>query len=319
VVSGRRILVTGASGFIGRALTPALRAAYPEAEILGTRGSDAETLDPSISAVKLDFTRAEQVRGVVGDFGPTDVIHLAAKSSVQGALGAPRTVWQTNVVGVLHLIDALRETAPNALLIFASSGEVYGRSFLSGRPLDEQAPLEPDNPYARSKAAAEMALRDLWGDTGRLVILRMFNHLGPGQDERFVAASFAAQVARAEQGKGPLTLRVGDLSAERDLGDVRDLVRAYLAVLDKADTFEHRTVFNICSGVSRPVKAIADRLVELSKVEISFAVDPARVRPHTVPRTAGSHAALTKATGWRPEIRFEDTISDVLSDWRRKV
>jgi GDP-4-dehydro-6-deoxy-D-mannose reductase len=319
VTSGRRILLTGASGFIGRALTPALRDAYPEAEILGTCGSDTETLDPSILSVKLDLTVAEQVRQIVGDFRPTDVIHLAAKSSVQGAFGAPRAVWQTNVVGVLHLVDALRETTPKALLVFASSGEVYGRSFMSGQSLDEQAPLEPENPYARSKAAAEMALRDLWGDTGRLVILRMFNHLGPGQDERFVAASFAAQVARAEQGKGPLTLRVGDLSAERDLGDVRDLVRAYLAVLDKADTFDQRTVFNVCSGVSRPVKAIADRLVELSKVDIAFAVDPARVRPQSVPRAAGSHAALTKATGWRPEARFEDTISDVLADWRRKI
>jgi len=319
VTSGRRILLTGASGFIGRALTPALRAAYPEAEILGTRGSDTETLDPSILSVKLDLTESEQVRRVVGDFGPTDVIHLAAKSSVQGAFGTPRAVWQTNVVGVLHLVDALREAMPEALLVFASSGEVYGRSFMSGQPLDEQAPLEPENPYARSKAAAEMALRDLWGDAGRLVILRMFNHLGPGQDERFVAASFAAQVARAEQGKGPLTIRVGDLSAERDLGDVRDLVRAYLAVLDKVETFDQRTVFNVCSGVSRPVKAIADRLVELSKVDISFAVDPTRVRPQSVPRAAGSHAALTRATGWRPEIRFEDTISEVLADWRRKI
>jgi GDP-4-dehydro-6-deoxy-D-mannose reductase len=319
VASQRRILLTGASGFIGKALTPALLAAYPEAEILGTRGSDTEMAEPSIRSVKLDLTVEEQVRQVVSDFKPTVVIHLAAKSSVQGAFGSPSAVWQTNVVGVLHLVDALRDVAPEALLVFASSGEVYGRSFMSGQPLDEQAPLQPENPYARSKAAAEMALCDLWGDTGRLVILRMFNHLGPGQDERFAAASFAAQVARAEQGKGPRTISVGDLSAERDFGDVRDLVRAYLGVLDNADGFGQRTVFNVCSGVSRPVQTIADRLVELSEAEISFIVDPARVRPQSVPRAAGSHAALTEATGWRPETRFEDTIGEILDDWRRKV
>lgn len=313
----RRILVTGGSGFVGQALLPALRRAYPEAEILATGSGDLGIA--TIRSAPLDLTNADSVDRVVGEFAPTDVVHLAALSSVQGAFGSPRAVWDVNVTGVLRLVDALRRTSPDACFIFASSAEAYGRSFAGGDALDESAPLAPENPYARSKAAAEYALRDLWADRGRLVILRMFNHLGPGQDERFVAAAFAAQVARAEQGLGPRTINVGDLSAERDFGDVRDLLRAYVAVLDKAQTFETQTTFNVCSGVTRPVRAIAEGLAELATVDVDFVVEAARVRPQNIPRAAGSNAALTAATGWKPQERFEDTIQTVLDYWRAKT
>lgn len=313
----KRILVTGASGFVGKALLARLRAAYPRAHFLGTTFSEDAAADGDLA--RLDLLSADSVASVVSGFRPTTVIHLAAQSSVQGAFGSPRQVWATNVEGVLRLVDALRTVSPEALLVFAGSGEAYGRSFLSGEALTEDAPLAPENPYARSKAAAELALRDLWGDAGRLVILRMFNHLGPGQDERFVAASFAAQVARAEAGRGPSAIKVGDLSAERDFGDIRDLVEAYVGVLDHAESFEPRSVFNLCSGATRPVREIADLLVDLARVPISFEVDAARVRPQAVQRAAGSHAALTAATGWRPNTPFKDTIESVLNAWREKA
>jgi len=315
-VEDRRILVTGASGFVGGALVARLRRAYPEAALLGAASSGQVD---GVDMVRLDLASTDSIVAVTRAFRPTDVIHLAAQSSVQGAFGSPRSVWETNVVGVLRLIDALREDAPDASLVFASSGEAYGRSFLAGQALDEDAPLQPENPYARSKAAAEMALRDLWGDRGRLVILRMFNHLGPGQDERFVAASFAAQVARAERGLGPAVIKVGDLSAERDFGDIRDLVEAYVSVLDNVDSFEARSVFNVCSGTTRPVRDIADLLMEFARIPISFEIDPARVRPQAVQRAAGSHAALTAATGWRPSRPFRETILSVLEGWRNRA
>ncbi|TCS10420.1 GDP-mannose 4,6-dehydratase [Caulobacter sp. BK020] len=315
-VEDRRILVTGASGFVGRALVARLRQAYPEAALLGAAASGQVD---GVDMVRLDLASTDSIVAVTRAFRPTDVIHLAAQSSVQGAFGLPRSVWETNVVGVLRLIDALRDDAPDASLVFASSGEAYGRSFLAGQALDEDAPLQPENPYARSKAAAEMALRDLWGDRGRLVILRMFNHLGPGQDERFVAASFAAQVARAERGLGPPVIKVGDLSAERDFGDIRDLVEAYVSVLDNIDSFEARSVFNVCSGTTRPVRDIADLLMEFARIPISFEIDPARVRPQAVQRAAGSHAALTAATGWRPAKSFRETILSVLEGWRNRA
>jgi GDP-4-dehydro-6-deoxy-D-mannose reductase len=317
----KRVLVTGASGFVGAALLPALRAAYPEARILGTSSSadSAGFGAADIETTSLDLLSDDSVRSLVSAFKPTDVVHLAAQSSVQGAFSSPLDVWRTNVVGVIRLAEALRAVSPEALIMFASSGEAYGRSFQSGQALTEDAPLQPENPYARSKAAAEMALQDLWGDTGRLVILRMFNHLGPGQDERFVAASFAAQVARAEKGTGPATIKVGDLSAERDFGDIRDLVRAYMRILDRAEALAPRSVFNVCSGTTRPVREIAELLVELARVRIAFEVDPARVRPQNLPRAAGSPAALTAVTGWRPVESFRDTIAATLDYWRGNV
>lgn len=316
--SEQRILVTGASGFVGRALLAKLREAYPGARLLGTTHSGALSID-GVETCTLDLLSTDQATAVSAEFRPTAVVHLAGQSSVQGAMGSPRRVWESNVEGVLRLTDALRAKAPDALFVFAGSGEAYGRSFLSGEALTEDAPLQPENPYARSKAAAETALQDLWGDAGKLVVLRMFNHLGRGQDERFVAASFAAQVARAERGEGPAVIQVGDLSAERDFGDVRDLVEAYAAVLDHADALPARSVFNVCSGVTRPVSAIADVLQELARTPVTFAVDPARMRPSAVKRAAGSHAALTEATGWRPVRPFRETIAEVLDSWRERA
>lgn len=255
---------------------------------------------------------------MVGALAPSTVIHLAAMSSVQQSTADPAAVWSTNMLSVVGLARAVQASRPDALFVQASSSEVYGRSFLGGAPLAEDAPLQPENPYARSKAACEMALRDVYRPDGRLVILRTFNHIGPGQDERFVAAAFAAQIARIESGTAEPVIRVGDLSAERDFGDIQDLVNAYDALLARADDLPSVSVFNVCSGVTRPVGDLLATLKGLARVPFDVQIDPERLRPQGIPRAAGSHEALSKATGWRPEVTFETSLERILDWWRAR-
>jgi GDP-4-dehydro-6-deoxy-D-mannose reductase len=314
------ILVTGASGFIGAALIPALAARFGSNRIVAAGGrSPPDHLPQGVEGAVLDLDDPQGVRDLVTALSPATVIHLAAQSSVQQSTSDPAAVWSTNMISVVGLAQAVQAARPDALFVQASSAEVYGRSFLSGEALTEDAPLQPGNPYARSKAACEMVLGDIYGPEGRLVILRTFNHIGPGQDERFVAAAFAAQIARIEAGEAEPVIRVGDLSAERDFGDIDDLVGAYEAVLTKADALPPVSTFNVCSGVTRPVGELLATLKGMARVAVEIEVDEARLRPQGIPRAAGSHAALTAATGWRPQTPFETSLQRILDAWRAKT
>lgn len=314
------ILVTGASGFIGAALIPVLAARFGSRRIVAAGGRAAPAhLPQGVEGLALDLGDPQSVRDLVGALSPSAVIHLAALSSVQQSSANPATVWSTNMMSVVGLAQAVQAARPDALFVQASSSEVYGRSFLGGEALTEDAPLQPGNPYARSKAACEMALGDIYGPDGRLVILRTFNHIGPGQDERFVAAAFAAQIARIEAGMAEPVIRVGDLSAERDFGDIEDLVGAYEAVLLNADAMPPTSVFNVCSGITRPVGELLETFTGMARVAVDIEVDQERLRPQGIPRAAGSNQALTAATGWRPKVAFEESLQRVLDAWRART
>lgn len=312
------ILVTGAGGFVGRALISALRAKDPSLSVTGVgRAPPAGSSTIDAPFVTLDLLDATALARVVAQVRPATVVHLAALSSVQQAQSAPVEMWRSNLDATINLAEAVRAHAPEATLIFASSAECYGQTFTSQEPLTEDAPLQPMNAYARSKVASEYALRDLHV-AGRLVILRMFNQIGPGQDERFVSSSFAAQIARIERG-GEATIKVGDLTAERDFCDVDDMLRALTMLIDGADRLEQTSVFNICSGNTRSVRSILDGLIALSGAEITVTVDPDRLRPSSIPRAAGSSDRLTQATGWRPRIPFNETLAKLMAYWRASV
>ncbi len=310
--AGDGILITGASGFIGRVVSDAVKATFPACPVTSLGG-------PSHARGGIDLTLAEEVRAVIKNVRPRVVIHLAAQASVNHANNAAADAWRANVLGSLNLGEALAEMVPNALLIHAGSAEVYGDSFASGEVLDEAAPLRPNNPYARTKVAAEMALTDTLAAEGRLVLLRLFNHTGPGQDERFVAPSFAAQIARIEASGAPGITQVGDLSAERDFGDVTDAAEAFVSVMKAADALPRISTFNVCSGTSRPIRSILDSLVSQSTQPIDVQIDPTRLRGASIPRAAGSHAALSAATGWKPVANFQDTMHALLAYWRLQV
>ena len=308
--SPRRILVTGAAGFVGRHVTAALRADLRPGEALLGVGRGADAAMPGTAFQALELTDRAAVRACIAEFAPTQVLHLAALSSVGQAAGAVAETWQANVGGLLNLAEAVAGEVPAARFVFVSSGEVYGRAFLSGAALDEDVAPQPTNSYARSKWVGEQILQDMLGG-GDLRILRPFNHTGAGQDERFVVASFAGQIARIEAGLAPARLEVGNLSARREFLDVRDVVSAYLAVL-AAEGVASGTVFNVASGAPRTIASVLEDLRGLARVPFEVVVSPERLRPSEIAVAAGDAGRLRAATGWRPGIAWTDTLDSVL-------
>jgi GDP-4-dehydro-6-deoxy-D-mannose reductase len=276
-----RVLVTGPGGFVGRHLRVELGDAFVPFE--------GDVLD------------AEALREAVRRTRPDGVVHLAAAASVGVSFGGAADAWRTNVLGTVTVVEALREEAPSARLLFASSGDVYGRAEVV--PTPEDARVAPVSPYAASKAAAELACTGV-----DAVVARSFSHIGPGQDERFAVGSWTAQLVRL-RAEGGGTLRVGELDVERDLTDVRDVCRAYRLLLDPSLP---AGTYNVASGRAVPLRHVVEILVEEAGVPVTIERDEERVRPAEVPMLAGDASKLRAATGWRPEIPLERTLRDAL-------
>jgi GDP-4-dehydro-6-deoxy-D-mannose reductase len=282
-----RVLVTGPNGFVGRHLRNELRTAFVP--------FDGDVLDAALLA---DAVRAAR---------PQAVVHLAALSSVGQSWDDVGEVWRVNVVGTVNVLEAVRAEAPDARILFVSSGEVYGRA--AEIPTPESAPANPVSPYGASKAAAELACTQA-GKSLDVVVTRSFPHLGPGQDERFAVASWAAQLAGLEDGG---VLRVGNLDVQRDFTDVRDVCHAYRLLLDPA--VEGGT-YNVASGSAVPLDRVVELLVAAAGVRVTVEPDEARLRPADVPVLAGDSSKLRAATGWEPAIPLEQTLADVLQEAR---
>ena len=279
VVAGR-LLVTGGSGFVGRRLVSRLEAG-PGTEVLSVRGPYGEG-----PGAPIDLCDAPAVRDLVETFRPDAIVHLAAFSSVGEGAGRPDLVWRSNFDGTRALAEAARDLGHPVRFVFASTAEVYGLGFNDG-PRAEDAPFAPTSAYARSKAACEYLLRDMAGDALEVVALRLFNHTGPGQDERFVVPGLAAQLARLGRG-GAGEIRVGNLEARRDFMDVEDVIDAYMAVLaGAANGAAGFAVFNVGTGRQRTIQSILDQLIALHGAEVRVLRDPARLRASDIPVATG--------------------------------
>jgi nucleoside-diphosphate-sugar epimerase len=301
-----RLLVTGASGFVGSHVLPALADVFPAAEIIGC--GDAPGME------KLDITEAQAVQALVGRIRPAGIVHLAAIAAPAAARRDPSHAWAVNHAGTLALANALAASVPSGAFVFASSAEVYGRSF-DGTALDETAPLAPLNPYAATKAAADLALGAIPGIAA--VRLRPFNHTGPRQSAGFVVPAFARQIARIEAGLQKPAMTVGRLDTARDFLDVRDVACAYALALRHA-LAGGAGAFNIASGTARNIGDVLDRLLALSGIAARVESEPARAQPEIV-TARGEAAAARGALGWHTTIPWETTLADVLADWRTRV
>ncbi|HEY7769234.1 GDP-mannose 4,6-dehydratase [Longimicrobium sp.] len=297
-----RVLVTGAAGFAGTWLVRALLEDGHTVVATRQEGHPSPADEGGVEWISLDVTSAESVEAAVARAAPEQVYHLAGQASVAGSFNDPLGTWDVNATGTLRLARAL---PADARLLLVSSAEVYGVVPEEEQPIREDRPLQPCNPYAASKAAAEMAALQA---RGPVVVARSFNHTGPGQDERFALASFARQLAEIRAGRGEPVLRVGNLSARRDLLDVRDVARAYVRLMNEGEAGQ---AYNVCSGHAAAMSDAVEQLIALSGTGARLELDPERVRPVDVPLLCGSGARL-RALGWAPEIAFRDTLADLL-------
>ncbi len=296
-----RVLVTGSTGFVGRHLLPILQTALPEAAIIPAR---------------MQLTEPDAVLAEVAAVQPDACIHLAAISAVAQARSDMDAAWRVNLHGTLSLAQALIRAAPGCTLVYASTADAYGRSFASGLPLDEAAALAPVNIYGATKAAADLALGVMAQEGLHVIRMRPFNHTGPGQTANFVVSAFARQVARVAAGLQQPVLQVGALEPRRDFLDVRDVCRAYAGCLLQRDTLPSGTIINLASGTSRRVGDVLAELMEIAGVQATIQTDAARLRPSDIPLASGDASAAHRVLGWRPQIPWRTTLTDLLADWR---
>jgi GDP-4-dehydro-6-deoxy-D-mannose reductase len=294
-VSAGGVFVTGGSGFVGRHLVALLDGAVaPE-------------------RAELDLLDAEAVRRAVAAAAPERVFHLAALASVGRSWEEPQTVLRDNLAMTVNVLNALRDEAPDAVLVFVSSSEIYGPP--ERLPVTEDAPLRPQNPYAVSKAACDLLAGQYADAHGlRVVRVRAFNQAGPGQSDEYVVGTIARQVAAAEAaGADTAVIRTGNPDSARDFTDVRDTVRAYVSASSLP-----AGAYNVCSGEATKVRTLVELAGRAARVEVRHEVDADRVRSHDVPEVRGSAERLVEASGWRPEIPLEQTVADAIDYWRER-
>lgn len=306
-----RVLLTGGRGFVGSRLKALLADRHPSWTLLAPP-SATETVDEPI----LDVTDPECVNALIADFRPDIVVHLAAVTTVNAATRAPRDAWRVNLDGTLNVVLALQQHVPQAHLLFISSAEVYGASLHRDGLTGEDALLQPLNPYAASKASADILVRQSTAMGLSATVMRPFNHTGPGQAEAFVAPSFAGQIARIEAGLQEPVLSVGSLDDERDFLDVQDVVRAYADALDMRADLEPGEVFNVASGKAVRIRDVLDILLSQASVPIEVRVDASRLRKAATPRVVGDASHLREKLNWRPEIPLENTLQRILQERR---
>lgn len=291
-----RVFVTGASGFVGRRLVGRLREA----------GFDAHGADREV-----DVTDPDRIGRALAAHRPDAIIHLAAMSSVARSWREPRLCYRLNFVGTRTLLRAAARRCPETRILLIGSADEYAPTRPGAKPIDEDTPLCPRSPYARTKAAGELLGQIAAAEEGLDVVrVRAFNHTGAGQPDHFVVSSFARQLARIALGRQEPVMRVGNLQSVRDFLHVEDVLRAYQGLLDPAVPAD---VYNVASGRATPIQEVLDRLIAIAGVSPRVEQDPERWRE--TDWLVGDPTHLTRATGWRPEIGLPDILTELHGYW----
>lgn len=315
-----KVLVTGITGFAGSHLVDYLLT-LPGVEVIGiqrwrSRTENVEHFLDKVQMIECDLRDASSVRDVLEEVKPERIFHLAAQSFVPTSWTAPTESLTTNILGQLNIFEAVKKLHIKPRIQIACSSEEYGLVLENELPIRETNPLRPLSPYAVSKVGQDMLGYQYWMSYRMPVIrTRGFNHEGPRRGPVFVCSDFAKQIADIEKGRKEPVIRVGNLEARRDYTDVRDVVRAYWLSLEKGEPGE---VYNICSGRAWVIRDMLDHLLSLTDVKVKVEPEPARMRPSDVPVLQGDAGKFRKATGWEPEIPFEQTLRDLLDYWRQR-
>jgi GDP-4-dehydro-6-deoxy-D-mannose reductase len=289
-----RVLITGGSGFVGRVV-------QEEWSDVVVWPRSADLTDPG----EVDA----QVEKLDGCFDA--VLHLAAQSDPHLSLSCPVETWNVNLLGTVHLLEALAGSGWQGPFLFVSSGAVYGK--ITG-VVTERSPVSPGTPYVASKLSAEIALAEWGRRTGnRVVVARAFNHSGPGQSTSFFLPSIARQINALPEGGGEI--EVGNLEVQRDFGHVRDVVRAYRALLEKGKDGE---IYNLASGLSVKLSAVLEKMARLSGRPVTTRVTPERFRPEDTRPIKVNLDKIRQDTGWSPELGLDTLLSDLVADWKNR-
>ncbi len=311
-----RVLITGAEGFTGSHLTDYCLSQGDEVWGTCRPGARASNLTQYLDQITMrvgDLSHPDFVRGILREARFDVVFHLAAVNIVHDTLKEPARAYEVNLLGGIHLLEAVRTQSPQTRVLLASSAEVYGPVKPENLPVTETQPFAPMNIFAAGKAALELAAYPFINIYGlHLIIVRPFNHTGPRQRPDFVCSSLAAQVAKVETGAEPV-IHVGELAAKRDFSDVRDIIRGYRLLSLHGVKGE---VYNLCSGASVPIQFVLDTLVQMARVKAEIRQEPERLRETQVMDIRGSFDKVKAATSWQPEIPLTKSLRDLLN-WHR--
>lgn len=307
------ILITGASGFVGKLLGE--KETGRGNTIVGLHLPE-ETPELPFESRGIDLRDAKGIRNYIQEKKPERVYHLAALSSVRACEEHPVDCFDSNVTGTMNLLEALSELPVKPRILFTSSCEVYGSVPPSSQPVDEKCPPSPINVYGFSKVIGEKICR-FYSNRNSLPVMisRGFNHTGPGQAQHFVFPHVARTLARIELGKEESVLRMGNLSVRRDFLDARDVVNAYMTIMDKSTPGK---TYNVTSARCISIEEGVNILVEISGIKVKIITDESRMRSYDIPELSGSSALLESELGWHAEKTLEETFKDMLLYWRKK-
>ncbi len=314
-----RALITGINGFAGSHFADFLLS-QPNVQVFGGVYGSCENivhLDGRATFIEGDLRNIQNAEALLKETQPDRIYHLAGQAFPPASWQDPWTTLEVNLRSEVNLLYHAAQMKSTARILVIGSLDEYGRVSRDDLPVTENTPFHPDSPYGVSKIAQDLlGLQYSQSHHLHIVRVRPGNHIGPRQSDQFVTSDFARQIAEIEAGKREPVLRVGNLSAERDFTDVRDMVRAYYLALERGERGE---VYNIGTGRAVPIRYMLDILLGFSRVLIRVEQDPARMRPSDTPALYCSAEKFCKATGWQPVIPLEQSLHDILDYWRAQI